>query len=148
MAKRGTFSSIPMIMKPSIRPLILPGIAITLLSGPAVAEDKVDFEKQLLPVMENAHQVVLSEFAHTGDLYYLQRDATRHLLQTFFETGEVDDSRFQPHAVNFEPDWGLPLITKLAAGGVVLIVVLAAAALFFLVRWVRRFRRRRLYLRP
>jgi pimeloyl-ACP methyl ester carboxylesterase len=99
---------------------------------------------QLLPMLENGRQVVLSEFAHTGDLLFLQREATRHLLTTFFATGEVDDSLYEPNTVNFEPNWGLPLIAKLVVGGGALALILAAAVIFFVVRWVRRvFKRRR-----
>ena len=98
---------------------------------------------QLLPLLENGKQVVLSEFAHTGDLYFLQREATRHLLTTFFATGGVDDSLYEPNTVNFEPAWGLPLIAKLVVGGGALALVLAAVVLFFAVRWVKRVLKRR-----
>jgi pimeloyl-ACP methyl ester carboxylesterase len=79
---------------------------------------------QLLPLLENGEQIVLSEFAHTGDLYYLQREATRHLLTTFFATGKVDASLYTPNTVNFEPSWGFPLIAKLAVGGAVVAVII------------------------
>ena len=87
-------------------------------------------------------QVVLSEFAHTGDLYYLQRDATRHLLTTFFEKGEIDTSLFQPHAVNFKPRWGFPLIAKLVLAGAVLTPVISVLLLWLSIRLVRRLVRR------
>jgi hypothetical protein len=93
---------------------------------------------QLLPLLENGEQVVLSEFAHTGDLYYLQREATRHLLTTFFATGEVDASLYRPTTVNFEPDWGFPLMAKLMLGGAVLALIVAFFLLRFFVRRVRR----------
>jgi pimeloyl-ACP methyl ester carboxylesterase len=89
---------------------------------------------QLVPMLENGKQVVLQNFAHTGDLYYLQREATRHLLTTFFSTGEVDDSMFEPNTVNFKAKWGMPLIAKLALLGVVLSVVILA----LLIRWIVR----------
>jgi pimeloyl-ACP methyl ester carboxylesterase len=89
---------------------------------------------QLLPLLENGEQVVLSEFAHTGDLYYLQPDATRHLLTTFFLTGEVDSSLYEPNTVNFEPSWGFPLIAKLLVGGAVLALIITLLLLRFLVR--------------
>ena len=98
---------------------------------------------QLLPVLENGEQVVLSEFAHTGDLYFLQREATRHLLTTFFATGEVDDSLYEPNTVNFEPSWGLPLIAKLVVGGAALVLVFVFLLLFLLVRLVRRVSKQR-----
>jgi pimeloyl-ACP methyl ester carboxylesterase len=93
---------------------------------------------QLLPLLENGEQVVLSGFAHTGDLYYLQREATRHLLTTFLATGEVDASLYQPNRVNFKPNWGFPLIAKLVLGGAVLALIIA----FFLLRFISRLGRR------
>lgn len=98
---------------------------------------------QLLPALENGEQVVLAEFAHTGDLFYKQPEATRHLLTTFFATGVVDASRYTPAAVNFEPSWGMPLIAKLAVGGAVLVLVIIVLASLVIYRRVTRFARRR-----
>ena len=98
---------------------------------------------QLLPHLENGEQVVLAEFAHTGDLYHLQPDATRHLLTTFFGTGEVDASLFKPNEVNFEPDWGFPLIAKLFVGGALLALMVVALLVVLFYRLVRRFKRKR-----
>jgi pimeloyl-ACP methyl ester carboxylesterase len=98
---------------------------------------------QLLPLMENGEQVILSGFAHTDDLFYLQREATRHLLTTFLATGEVDSSLYEPHTVTFEPGWGFPLIAKLLLGG----AVLALAIALLLVRFVYRRLKKLLELR-
>jgi len=95
-----------------------------MLSGTLdVSTPAQNARNQLLPLLENGEQVVLSEFAHTGDLYYLQPEATRHLLTTFFATGEVDSSLYEPNTVNFEPSWGFPLIAKLVVGGAVLTLI-------------------------
>ncbi len=98
---------------------------------------------QLLPLLENGEQVVLSDFAHTGDLYYLQRDATRHLLTAFFATGKVDASLYRPHTVNFKPDWGFPLIAKLLLGAAVVTPIVTLALLRLLYGLVRRWVKRR-----
>ena len=114
-----------------------------MLSGTLdVSTPASNAREQLLPLLENGEQVVLSEFAHTGDLYYLQRDATRHLLTTFFEKGEIDTSLFQPHAVNFKPRWGFPLIAKLVLAGAVLTPVISVLLLWLSIRLVRRLVRR------
>jgi len=93
--------------------------------------------EQLLPLLPNGDQVVLSGFAHTGDLIYLQQDATRHLLTTFFQTGEVDGSLYRPNEVNFKPNWGFPLIAKLVVSGAMLVLIVILLLLWFT---VRRFR--------
>jgi len=98
---------------------------------------------QLLPLLENGEQVVLAEFAHTGDLYYLQSEATRHLLTTFFATGEVDASLYEPNTVNFEPSWGFPIIAKLLVGAAVLALIIGLFLLRFCYGLVRRVMKRR-----
>jgi pimeloyl-ACP methyl ester carboxylesterase len=98
---------------------------------------------QLLPLLENGEQVVLSEFAHTGDLYYLQREATRHLLTTFFLTGEVDATLYEPNTVNFKPSWGFPLIAKLAVGGAALALIITLFLLRIFYGLLRRVMKRR-----
>ena len=97
--------------------------------------------EQLLPLLPNGDQVVLSGFAHTGDLINLQPEATRHLLATFFDTGEIDASLYRPHHVNFKPKLGFPLIAKLALSGVVLTLIVGLLLLWFSVRVLRRHRR-------
>ncbi len=93
---------------------------------------------QLLPLLENGEQIVLSGFAHTGDLIYHQREATRHLLSTFFATGQVDASLFEPNKVNFKAKWGFPLIAKLVLAGVALALVVLLLVCGFVLRLVRR----------
>jgi pimeloyl-ACP methyl ester carboxylesterase len=87
---------------------------------------------ELLPLMENAEQVVLTEAAHTGDLYYQNEDATQYLLTHFFDTGEIDASGFTSTPVNFEASWGFPLIAKLALTAIGLGLVLT----FFFLRFL------------
>ena len=98
---------------------------------------------QLVPLLENGEQVVLPNFAHTDDLLYLQEDAARHLLTTFFATGAVDASRFRPNTVNFKPTWGFPLIAKLLVVGTVLSVVIGALLLWIISRLARRWMKQR-----
>jgi len=110
-----------------------------MLSGTLdVSTPAQNARNQLLPLLENGEQVVLSEFAHTGDLYYLQSDATHHLLTTFFLTGEVDSSLYEPNKVNFKPSWGFPLIAKLAVGGAVLALIVTLLLLRFFYGLLRR----------
>jgi len=92
---------------------------------------------KLLPLFSNAQQVVLENFAHTGDLFYHQPEATRHLLRTFFDSGKVDASRFVVQRITFKPRWGFPLIAKLLVAAVVLAVLSLLVALRFGWRFVK-----------
>jgi hypothetical protein len=97
---------------------------------------------ELLPVLGNAEQVILSEFGHTQDVWGLQPEATRHLLMTYFESGRVDDSHFTYQPMNF--DVGLmsfPLIAKLLMVGIPLILIGLVVLVWF---GIRRFRLRRI----
>ena len=95
---------------------------------------------ELLPSLSNGKQVILSEFGHTDDIWGLQPEATRHLLKTFFDTGEVDDSLFTYQPMSFEV--GLMSFPRLAKVLVAALFVVPAL-LFVLVRAiVRRLKRR------
>ena len=85
----------------------------------------------------------MENFAHTGDLFYHQPEATRHLLRTFFDSGEVDASRFTAQRVSFEPRWGFPLIAKLLVAAGVLALLILVVALRFVRRYVKARRERR-----
>jgi len=96
---------------------------------------------ELLPVLSNGHQVILSEFGHTGDFWGLQPEARIHLLTTFYATGEVDDSLFTYEPMDFHVNRGWPVQAKqFLAIGVGVPLVLVALVWWFIV-WLRRRRR-------
>ena len=49
---------------------------------------------KLLPTLENGYLVELENQGHVSDVYVVEREATNHLLTTFYRTGEVDDSQY------------------------------------------------------
>ena len=83
--------------------------------------------EELLPVLRNGKQVILSEMGHVNDIMTLQSEATERLLSHFFATGEVDDSLFVYEPMNFKVKMGFPLLAKITLGltflGVPLIVL-------------------------
>jgi hypothetical protein len=97
---------------------------------------------ELLPVLTNGHQVILSEFGHTGDVWGMQPDAMVHLVTTFYDTGEVDDSLFTYEPMDFYVKRGWPVQAKqyLAIAVIVpiLLVALIGLVVWFVVRRVRR----------
>lgn len=88
---------------------------------------------ELMPYLSNGQEVILSEFGHINDLYYIQPQAMRRLLSSFFDTGYGDASLFEPHAINFDPGLGFPAIMKLAVGTVVATVASAVAVTVWLI---------------
>lgn len=96
--------------------------------------------EELLPYLNNGEQVILSEFGHTDDVWGLQPEATMHLLTTFYNTGEVDDSLYVYQPMDFDVGLGFPLMAKLAVAIVVLVPIGLIALVWFIVRRIRRHR--------
>jgi hypothetical protein len=59
--------------------------------------------KELLPYLPNGHEVVLPGIGHTGSFFAVQPEASSRLINTFFETGKVDDSLYHPEPIDFTP---------------------------------------------
>lgn len=95
---------------------------------------------ELLPALSNGQQVILSEFGHTSDVYSLQPEATRHLLNTFFATGKADDSLFVHHTVNFKATMSFPAMAKLIVAAIVLVITIVIAVVWFIARRAQRSR--------
>ncbi|MEJ2513177.1 MAG: alpha/beta fold hydrolase [Anaerolineales bacterium] len=94
---------------------------------------------ELLPALSNAEQVTLSEFGHTGDVWSLQPEATIHLLTTFYDSGEVDDSYFSYQPMNF--DVGLmsfPLLAKVLLVVIIFVPLLLSALVWLMIRRIQR----------
>jgi pimeloyl-ACP methyl ester carboxylesterase len=88
--------------------------------------------RELLPSLRNGQQVVLPSFAHSLDFWTYQPEASTHLLNTFYATGKVDDSRYEPHRVDFTPEVTQPALAKGIAGSMVGLAVITALSLLWL----------------
>lgn len=85
--------------------------------------------KEVLPYLTNGKEVVLPGFAHTLTIWKEQPEAGTRLINTYFDSGEVDDSLYQPGKVDFTPDVPLPLAAK---GFAAIMVGLAAVTVLWL----------------
>ena len=95
--------------------------------------------EELLPSLSNGEQVILSEFGHFDDIWGFQKEAKRHLLVAFYDTGEVDESLFTYQPMDF--DVGLmsfPLLAKVLVIAVILVPLVLAALVWFIVRRMKR----------
>jgi pimeloyl-ACP methyl ester carboxylesterase len=93
---------------------------------------------ELLPMLKNGQQVILSEFGHTGDIWFTQHEATMHLLKTFFDTGIVDDSHFEYAPMDFHVGLGFPGMMKLALASIIVLPLLFIGLLWIIIRRRRR----------
>lgn len=87
---------------------------------------------ELLPLLSNGQQVILSEMGHTNDVFGMQTDAMFHMLATFFDAGEVDDSLFVYQPMSFDVGLGFPDVAHAIVNAAVAVGLLLAAALVVL----------------
>lgn len=108
---------------------LLIGGTMDFAAPPAAATD------ELLPFLPNGHQVVLTELGHTTSFWAHQPEAGNRLINTFYDTGEVDDSLYTPASVEFAPEVTYTALGKGFLGGM---VGFALVALLSLVWWMPR----------
>jgi pimeloyl-ACP methyl ester carboxylesterase len=88
--------------------------------------------KELLPSLPNGRQVVLPRLGHTEDFWSYQREASTRLIDTFFDSGRVDDSLYEPQSVDFTPEVTHTALAKGIAGTMVGLSLLALLSLLWM----------------
>jgi pimeloyl-ACP methyl ester carboxylesterase len=86
----------------------------------------------LLPHLPNGRQVVLPGFGHSTSFWLDQKDAGTHLVNTFLDTGRVDDSRYEPQPVDFTPEVTQAALGKGTGGGMVGLALLTVVSLLWM----------------
>jgi hypothetical protein len=94
--------------------------------------------EELLPFLRNGQQVVLSDFGHTIDFWTTQPAAGTRLITHFYDTGQVDDSRYIHQAVDFTPETRQTALAKIVVGAMAGLVLLTVPSLMWMARRVRR----------
>ena len=119
-------------VRPSAAETLLISGALDIATPPQLAT------KELLPYLPNGHQVVLPGVGHIASFFENQPQAGAHLINTFFATGQVDDSMFQPRTLDFTPSTTLSQVARLLAGAMVGLAVLSVVSLVWMARHVHR----------
>jgi pimeloyl-ACP methyl ester carboxylesterase len=88
--------------------------------------------KELLPYLPNGHQVVLPGYGHSTSFWEEQPEAGTRLINTFLDTGKVDDSGYVPAKVDFSPEITQPALGKGFAGGMVGLALLTVLSLLWM----------------
>jgi hypothetical protein len=94
--------------------------------------------KELLPYLPNGHQVVLPGFGHSASFWNDQPEAGTRMINTFFDSGQVDDSVYKPQSVDFTPVRTFASLAKGVAGLMVGLAVLTVLSLLWMARWVHK----------
>jgi pimeloyl-ACP methyl ester carboxylesterase len=115
--------------QPSDVETLLIGGTVDFAAPPVAATD------ELLPFLPNGHQVVLAELGHTTSFFAYQPEAGKRLINTFYDTGEVDDSLYERASVDFTPE---VTYSALAKGILVSMVGFALVTILSVVWWMPR----------
>jgi len=94
--------------------------------------------EELLPYLSNGEQVILREFGHTGTFWNNQPEARVHMLNTFFDTGQVDASLYTYQPLDFDVGLGWPGLAKVLVAIVALVPILSLVLVWWIVRWAKR----------
>jgi pimeloyl-ACP methyl ester carboxylesterase len=111
---------------------LLIGGALDFATPPQVATN------ELLPYLPNGHQVVLPGFGHTTSFWTEQPKAGSRLINTFFDSGRVDDSLYTPAKVDLTPAVTQTALAKGIAGTMVGLALLAVLSLLLMARRVHK----------
>ncbi|HSR31127.1 MAG TPA: alpha/beta hydrolase [Anaerolineae bacterium] len=96
--------------------------------------------EELLPYLSNGEQVILEDFGHTDSFWNSQPGARVHMLNTFFDTGQVDASLYTYQPLDFDVGLGWPGLAKLLVAVVVLVPILSLVLVWWIIRWAKRHR--------
>jgi len=112
----------------------------TLLIGGALdfATPPQNATKELLPYLPNGHEVVLPGFGHSTSFWVEQPEAGTQLINTFFDSGRVDDSRYERQRVDFTPEVTQTALAKGFAGTMVGLALLTILSLLWMARRVHK----------
>ena len=94
--------------------------------------------EELLPHLPNGQQVVLPGFGHSTSFWTEQPEAGTHLINTYLASGKVDDSLYEPQAVDFTPQVTQTALAKGIAGAMVGLALLAVLSLLWMGRRVHK----------
>ena len=95
--------------------------------------------RELLPHLPNGREVVLDNIGHSDDFWAYQPEASSRLINTFFDSGRVDSSRYTRTKVDFTPVFSHDAVAKIVLG---VMLGLAALVVFSLLWMALRVRRR------
>ena len=94
--------------------------------------------KVLLPSLPNGREVVLPGIGHTGSFFAAQPEASSRLINTFFDTGMVDDSLYQPQTVDFTSASSFGTMAKVFLGLALALATLTVLSLLSMAWWVHK----------
>ncbi|HEY6887491.1 MAG TPA: alpha/beta hydrolase [Solirubrobacter sp.] len=109
-----------------------------LISGPLDgATPAENATRDLLPHLSHGRQVILDGFGHTTDFWNQQVPAGNQLINTYFDRGTVDASRYVPQKIDFTPSLTQGTLAKEVVGALLGLALFAFASLAWMAWRVR-----------
>lgn len=94
--------------------------------------------KELLPYLPNGQEVLLPGMSHTATFFAVQPEAGSRLINTYFDTGKVDDSLYQTQSVAFTEGNSFGQMAKVVLGLALSLATLTVVSLICMAWWVRK----------
>ncbi len=108
-----------------------------LLSGSIDLWTPLQFaEDELLPYLSKGQHVVVAESGH-AEMLWSQPEASERLLNSFYDTGEADDSLFIYQPWEYNVGMGFPLLAKLLVAIIILTPFLLVGLAWLIYRRIR-----------
>jgi hypothetical protein len=81
---------------------------------------------------------VLPGIGHTGSFFAEQPEAGSRLINTFFDSGRVEDSLYEPAKVDFTPTMTTTALAKIIAASIAGLALLTVLSLLWMARRVHK----------
>ena len=90
-------------------------------------------EEELLPYLSKGQHVVISESGH-GEMLGRQPEASKQLLNSFFDTGVADDSLFTYQSWKYNVGLGFPAMAKIIVAAILLVIAILVAVVRVIIK--------------
>jgi pimeloyl-ACP methyl ester carboxylesterase len=94
--------------------------------------------EEFLPYLGSGEQVILTDFGHVSSFWSSQPEARAHMLNAFFDTGQVDASLYTYQPLDFDVGLGWPGLAKLLVAVVLGVPILLLVLIWLTIHWVKR----------
>jgi len=101
----------------------LSDVETLIVSGSVDFWTPLQVAEDVLPSLSNGQHVIVSEVGH-GEMLSSQSEASKHLLNSFFDTGLADASLFTHQPWEYKVGLGFPAIAKIITAVILLVITI------------------------
>lgn len=108
---------------PDMRVLHESSVDMLIINGSLDFSTPPTAVEEAKPYWHNAEFILLKNFGHVSDVENLQPEAFQHLVENYFDTGEVDSSMYKDNVISFIPKVRLAILGKVLVSAVMLLLI-------------------------